>query len=238
MSRLIHCVAYHLADEVVDGGFRQACNLCVTETVIDKCGMPPAPLFLTIGVVAVGALGVTQVFHPDVACGVELLGKSDDDGIACRQGCHAAFEPASHILPHIENEFVAHIGKTFGLQLAEYFHVLRHGTAKGTVGNGGAFGLLPLRVIEACFRPVGKLLAGIVGLAVVFVVATDGTVETYRPFLVGADGLAAAVGKLHNQIQTECRIAEVGNLIGLLVLLHGVVAAVAQHHPNGVLPFQ
>ena len=117
----------------------------------------------------------------------------------------------------------------------EHRHVLRHGPAQGTIGDGRALGIHPFGIVEAHSCPVGKLLAGIVRLTVVFVVAADGTVETDLPFLVGADGLTTAVGKLHNQIETECGVTEVIDLIGLLVLLHRVVTAVADNHSDGIL---
>ena len=81
MPRLFHRVADDLADEVIGSSFRQTSNLSISETMIDKSGMPPAPLLLTVGIVTVSTLGVAQVLHPNVASGVELFGKANDDGV-------------------------------------------------------------------------------------------------------------------------------------------------------------
>ena len=59
MPRLFHCIADHLADKVVGSGVGQTSDLRIAETVIDKCGMPPAASFIAIGIIAVGAVGVT-----------------------------------------------------------------------------------------------------------------------------------------------------------------------------------
>ena len=83
---------------------------------------------------------------------------------------------------------------------------------------------------------VGKsqLLAGVVLLTVVFVVAADGTVAGQLPvLLVAAHGLFRPVGILDDEVQPHLGIAELHNLVRLVVLAHGVVASVAQDHADG-----
>ena len=196
--------------------------------------MPPAALFLTIGKVAVGALGMTQILCPDIASRVEFLSEADNNRIASRQHWKAELQPTRHILSHIDDDFVALAGDTLRIQLFQHLHILSHRTTQGAIGDSRSFSLLPLGIVEAHLCPTIKLLAGIVGLTIVFVIRADGTIQTNLPFLVGADGLTTTVCKLHNEVGTQRRIAEVRNLVWFLVLLHGVVTAIAQHHTNGI----
>ena len=202
--------------------------------MIDKRRMPPASLFLTIGIIAVGTLGVAQVLCPYVASRVEFLSETDDDRVANRQHWKSELQPTRHVLSHIDDDFAVLAGDALRLQLLQHLHILSHGSTQGSVGNSRALSFLPFGIVKAHRCPTVKLLTGVVDLTIVFVVRTDGTIQTNLPFLVSTDGLATAVRKLHDEVGTQRRIAEVRYLIRLFILLHGVVTAIAQHHTNGI----
>ena len=80
-----HGVAHHLAGEVGHGSVAHATDLCITETVVNEGGMPPLSALLAVGIVAVGALCVAEIFHPEMSGAVYALGIAHDDGVALVQ---------------------------------------------------------------------------------------------------------------------------------------------------------
>ena len=110
---------------------------------------------------------------------------------------------------------------------------------QASVGKSHTLCGQPLAVVIADSRPCAQLLAGVVLLTVVFVVAADGTVAGQLPvFLVAAHGLFRPVGILDDEVQPHLGIAELHNLVRLVILAHGVVASVAQDHADGVVGSQ
>ena len=79
--------------------------------------------------------------------------------------------------------------------------------------------------------PVAKVFLGVILLAVVFIVGTNGTVGCHLPLLVGHQFLHAAIGIFHPNVQTAFRQTEDRGLVGF-VLTHGEVTAIAHHYPD------
>nr|GFD57063.1 hypothetical protein [Tanacetum cinerariifolium] len=87
---------------------------------------------------------------------------------------------------------------------------------------------------EAGGGPARHFLGGVVFFAVVLVVGPNGTVGGGLPGFVGFDDFVAAVGVGHVQLQQQLRVAEGLDFVGLVVLPHGVEAAVAEHRTEGI----
>ena len=230
-----HLVGDHLAHEIAQAGIPQSADLGIAETVVDECGVPPGALFLSVGIVAVGAPGMTEVLGPDVSRGVEPFGKTDNHAVAWMQTAHPHLQPSRHVLSHVEYHLTVFLRDGHWRHLPDDLHVGGHCPAQGAKGYGGALGFHPSAVVEASTGPSVPHLAGVIHLSVVLVVRAYGPIGIQPPFLVGGDGLGRAVGKNHDEVQAQGGIAETGNLVGFLVLLHRVVAAIAKHHADGVV---
>ena len=218
--------------------------------MVDKRRSPGAvvvPLFgnrlLAVADIHVGRAGVAQVLRIERAVSIQFLGIAHTDGVARLAVGHQR-HPARHVLAEVDDVGVGLAGQ--GLQFLPLYgagdglgrlhqsvivlhqHARRHLSAQLTGGDVGALGLEPLAVVVAHLGPAGHLHAGVVLLAVVFVVRADGTVGRHLPALVvGLQALGGAVVILHDDVDAALGQSEDGYLVGL-VLLHGEVAAVAE----------
>ena len=179
---------------------------------------------------------MAEILAPEVACAVEFLGIADGDGVAGFGPAKAEVEPSGKILSEVHNDGIADLADTLGLKGVHHLHVGTHGSAKGAQRNGHTFGFLPLGVVETRFRPVGKHFRGVIDFTVVFIVRADGTVGIDFPFLGRGNHFALAVDVFDDEVQAQFGVSEVGYLVGLLLLLHGVVATVAKNKTKTSFP--
>ena len=110
----------------------QTCNFGITASVIDEGGMPPKVVFLAVGDIGVGAVGMAEILAPEISCGVELLCITDVDDIARFRSFETNFQPTSHVLSEVHDEGITVLCHRFRLQRFHHFHVRTHGTAKCT----------------------------------------------------------------------------------------------------------
>lgn len=178
---------------------------------------------------------MAQVLAVEAAVFRQCLGKADFDGVAALRILHPHPEPSGDVLAQIDYRCIAVHGDALRTDCLQYLHVGGHRSAQRSRGDCRAFGAFPLLVVVSRSGPALELLPGIVDFSVVFVVGADGTVGVQLPLRVGGYGFLRAVFKFYNDVRTELGIAEVGYLVWFLLLLHGVVSAVAECHTDGIV---
>ena len=171
MSCLGHFIADYFSDEIVLFCIFQSCHLHISEAVIYKRWVPPLALLVAAGIVAVGALCVAVVLHPDgVAGGVKSFGKSHHHRVAFLQLREAERQPAGHVLAHVEDGFSAYLTDVDGMDFLQHFHVWSHCAAQCSQRNGCPLSFCPRGIVVPRHGPVAQFLPSVVGFAVVFVV--------------------------------------------------------------------
>ncbi len=232
-----HLIIDHFADKIIFGYLsRIASYLHIPETMVDKYR---SPLFqaLSLENIFVGHPRIPQVIQIEVAVGLHCLGKTKLYGISL-VSFHLHPDPANHVLPHIQYILVFFKPRDReGLQGVDHLHSFHHLRPKRPVRDGHSFSGPPGGVIVSHFTPSGQLFSCIVLFPVVLVIAPDGAVGSYFPGGIAADHLCASVFILYIKSEAQLWVAEGGNLIGLIILSHGVVAAVSEGHPHGIAIF-
>ena len=105
-------------------------------------------------------------------------------------------------------------------------HAWSHLSPQRTQGYLRALGIQPRFVIIASHIPSSQLLAGIKHLTIVFVVATDRSIGSNLPFLIGSYPLGSTIGKLDEEVDATLGVAK-GHSLVVLVLTHGEQTAIA-----------
>ena len=203
--------------------------------MIYKRRRPPAAVLVAGSNIIVGCKRVAQVLCEQTSVFVQLLGILNLHAVAGIYAVYAQLYPARHVLSHVYDVALAALSYAHGLHGLHHLHVRTHCSAQRSSRYAHALCRHPFRVIVAHRGPCAQFFAGVIYLAVVLVVGAYRTVGIQFPFVARRDNLLLAVCKLNDEVKTELGIAEVGYLVRLLLLLHGVEAAVAKSYANGVL---
>ena len=224
---------------------------------------------MTAGDVIVGDLGIAQVldiearsvgeaiawaiavprflFGPRCTDGCfEFFGKAQTQGVALIEAhlSNGYAHPSGKVLPEVEQDATI-FGETYIARVEHFLHHHRRCRVAAHLadGQGAAFGLSPLAIVEVSHGPSDIIIAafrtfrtfqitseplcGIVNLTIVFVRRTDGAVGSHTPVLfVGGDDIACSVSIFDDEVGTQRGVAEGWYLVELLLLLHGIVATI------------
>ena len=211
----------------------------------DECGAP-----LTVLLAAdedILRTGRAQVGGIERSVIIQAFGIADADGVALLALRHER-HPARDILSEVddegwsvegggrrENSFATGV---FSLHTPHSTlltpHSRHHLCAEGTRRNSRTLCLLPGGVVEAHLVPARHLHAGIIFLAVVFIVGTDRAIGRHLPRLVGLYALRRAILIFDDDVDPALGQSEGGVLVRL-VLTHGEVAPIAKHDADAVV---
>ena len=94
--------------------------------------------------------------------------------------------------------------------------------------------LEPFGIVETKRVPALHFLAGVVFLAIIFIIGTNRTIGRDFPFFIRLDAIFCAVGILYNQIDATLGQTKGGVLIRL-ILTHGKPSAIAQNDTDAIV---
>ena len=235
MSDGSHLVAHGISGKILLSGILHTGDGSIAETVIREDRAPRLSVLLAIADINILREGIAEVVEIQTAVSLQFLGIFHTDGISLF-ATDQETDPARHVLSEIYDEGIVAMLQTH--RMTEFLlnhsrHRLRH---QRTVRNGTALGFLPLTVVETSLGPALQSLfpAGIILLAIIFVVAADRTIETQLPCVIGSPGFSLSVLILHLHVDATFRITEERRLVSLLQS-HRKHSAVAQFDGDGIL---
>ena len=235
MSDGSHLIAHGISGEILLAGILHTGDGSIAEAMIREGRTPRLSVLLAVADINILREGIAEVVEIQTAVSLQFLGIFHTDGITL-PATDLETDPARHVLSEIYDECIVAMLQTY--RMTEFLlnhsrHRLRH---QRTVWNGAALGFLPLAVIETSLSPALQRLfpAGIILLAIIFVVAADRTIEAQLPGVVGSPGFSLSVLILHLHVDAAFRITEERCLVCLL-LSHRKHSAVAKFDGDGIL---